>query len=71
MSRVGLNNFSKVEKHFFSLQNIQNKITNIPYIVLESFPHLGLITSLRFLEWASENPEGVISLPTGKTPEYF
>ncbi|SVE11698.1 uncharacterized protein METZ01_LOCUS464552, partial [marine metagenome] len=39
--------------------------------VLESFPQLGLITSLRFLEWASENPEGVISLPTGKTPEYF
>jgi glucosamine-6-phosphate deaminase len=26
---------------------------------------------LRFLEWVSENPEGVISLPTGKTPEYF
>ena len=68
---MGLNNFSKVEKHFFSLQNIQNQTTNIPYIVLESFPQLGLITSLRFLEWASENPEGVISLPTGKTPEYF
>ena len=43
----------------------------IPYIVLDNFPQLGLITSLRFLEWASENPEGVISLPTGKTPEYF
>ena len=26
---------------------------------------------MRFLEWVSENPEGVISLPTGKTPEYF
>ena len=24
-----------------------------------------------FLEWVSENPKGVISLPTGKTPEYF
>ena len=23
------------------------------------------------MEWASENPNGVISLPTGKTPEYF
>ena len=66
-----MNHFSTVEKHFFNLQNIKNQTTNIPYIVLESFPQLGLITSLRFLEWASENPKGVISLPTGKTPEYF
>lgn len=29
------------------------------------------MTALRFLEWAAENPEGVISLPTGKTPEHF
>ena len=66
-----MNHFSPVEKHFFSLQDIQKQTTNIPYIVLDNFPQLGLITSLRFLEWASENPEGVISLPTGKTPEYF
>ena len=66
-----MNYFSPVEKHFFNLQDIKNQTTNIPYIVLESFPQLGLITSLRFLEWASKNPEGVISLPTGKTPEYF
>ena len=26
---------------------------------------------MRFLEWVAENPRGVISLPTGKTPEYF
>jgi len=32
---------------------------------------LGLFAALRFLEWARENPEGTISLPTGKTPEYF
>jgi len=32
---------------------------------------MGLLTALRFLEWAHENPNGVISLPTGKTPEYF
>ena len=66
-----MNHFSPVEKHFFNLQDIKNQSTNIPYIVLESFPQLGLITSLRFLEWASENPKGVISLPTGKTPEHF
>ena len=66
-----MNHFSPVEKHFFNLQDIKNQTTKIPYIVLDSFPQLGLITSLRFLEWVSENPEGVISLPTGKTPEYF
>lgn len=44
---------------------------NLPYLVVDNFPKLGLLTALRFLEWVSENPEGVISLPTGKTPEHF
>ncbi len=42
-----------------------------PYLVVDSFPKLGMITALRFLEWVIENPHGVVSLPTGKTPEYF
>ena len=66
-----MNKFSSVEKHFFNQQAIKKQTSEIPYIVLDNFPQLGLITSLRFLEWASENPDGVISLPTGKTPEYF
>ncbi len=62
---------SSVENHFYSLQ--QNKIISakIPYIRVENFPKLGLMTSLRFLEWTASNPDGVISLPTGKTPEHF
>jgi glucosamine-6-phosphate deaminase len=40
-------------------------------IVVESFPELGRLTALRFLEWVQNNPGGVISLPTGRTPEYF
>ncbi len=40
-------------------------------IVVNNFPELGKFTALRFLEWVTENPEGVVSLPTGKTPEYF
>jgi len=32
---------------------------------------LGKLTALRFLEWVKLNPGGVISLPTGRTPEYF
>ena len=65
------NNWSPVEERFFQRQNIQNKTTKIPYILVDNFPDLGFLTSLRFLEWVAENPEGVISLPTGKTPEYF
>ena len=40
-------------------------------IIVDNFPSLGKLTALRFLEWAQANPDGVISLPTGKTPEYF
>jgi len=63
--------FTNVEKTFIDKSGIKETSTSIPYIVVDNFPKLGLITSLRFLEWVSENPEGVISLPTGKTPEFF
>ena len=43
----------------------------IGIIEVENFPALGKLTALRFLEWVQQNPEGVISLPTGKTPEHF
>ncbi len=62
---------SKVEHSFFENSGRGANSTKIPYIVVHNFPDLGLLTSLRFLEWVNENPEGVISLPTGKTPEYF
>ena len=64
-------NISKVETSFFNTSDIELQKTKIPYIKVSNYPDLGLITSLRFLEWAIENPKGVISLPTGKTPEYF
>jgi len=40
-------------------------------IVVENFPALGKLTALRFIEWVQTNPDGVVSLPTGKTPEHF
>jgi glucosamine-6-phosphate deaminase len=43
----------------------------IPVITVKSFPDLGRLAALRFLEYAQNNPGGVISLPTGKTPEFF
>ena len=62
---------SNVESAFYKISGSPDVNTNIPYIVVDNFPLMGLLTALRFLEWASENPTGVISLPTGKTPEYF
>ena len=62
---------SNVERVFLERSEISTQSTKIPYIIVDNFPQLGFITALRFLEWVSENPMGVISLPTGKTPESF
>jgi glucosamine-6-phosphate deaminase len=62
---------SEVEKAFQRESGVEKISTRIPYLMVDNFPKLGLITACRFLEWVSENPQGVISLPTGKTPEYF
>ncbi len=43
----------------------------IKIIEVENFPLLGKLTAFRFIEWVLKNPGGVISLPTGKTPEHF
>lgn len=43
----------------------------IPTIVVENFPALGKLAAMRFIEWVQDHPGGVISLPTGKTPEHF
>jgi glucosamine-6-phosphate deaminase len=43
----------------------------IGVIVVDNFPTLGKLSALRFIEWVQQNPGGVISLPTGKTPEHF
>jgi len=43
----------------------------IPVITVPNFPALGKLAAMRFLEWAQDHPGGVISLPTGKTPEHF
>jgi glucosamine-6-phosphate deaminase len=40
-------------------------------IAVDNFPALGKLTAMRFLEWAQHHPDGVVSLPTGKTPEHF
>jgi glucosamine-6-phosphate deaminase len=43
----------------------------IPVIEAANFPLLGKLAALRFIEWVLKNPGGLVSLPTGKTPEMF
>ncbi|HCB46212.1 MAG TPA: glucosamine-6-phosphate isomerase, partial [Algoriphagus sp.] len=62
---------SEVEKSFLQESGVEKISTLIPYLTVDNFPKLGLLTACRFLEWAAANPQGVISLPTGKTPEFF
>ncbi len=65
---------SKVEKYYQekSHKKLRYEPTEkISIIQVDNFPELGKLTALRFIEWAQENPNGVVSLPTGKTPEHF
>lgn len=64
------NVFTPVEHTFLNDVPRNNKV-NVPYIIVDNFPKLGMLSAFRFLEWVHKNPNGVISLPTGKTPEYF
>ena len=68
---MNTNQYSQVEKIFLQQAGIDKMTTKMPYITVDNFPTLGMLASLRFLEWITENPTGVISLPTGKTSEYF
>lgn len=63
--------FTKVEKAFYEEAKLKEITTKIPYITVESFPKLGLLSALSFIEWVSENPKGVVSLTAGKTSQYF
>lgn len=62
---------SEVEKYFLNKYPGLSQKGKIKYILVDQINELGLLTALRFLEWVSENPRGVVCLPTGKTVEYF
>jgi len=64
-------NLTAVEQAFVEETNLKAITTKVPYIATDSFPKLGLLSALSFLEWVSSNPEGMVSLPTGKTAQYF
>ncbi len=65
---------SKVEQYYLKKSNrksVYSPTEKIPVIQVNNFPALGKFTAFRFIEWVQNNPGGVISLPTGKTPEHF
>jgi len=62
---------SAIEEEYNHRSGFVDQSARIPYIIVDNFPELGLLTAKRFLEWVKEYPEGVVALPTGKTPEYF
>lgn len=68
------NTESKVEKYFqqfdSSFSENYNRC-NPQTLVTDNYVVLGQLTALRFIEWVSLNPGGVVALPTGKTPEFF
>ena len=64
-------NVEKVATTKSGYEPIYAPTEKIPVIIVDNFPALGKLTAIRFLEWVQQNPDGVISLPTGKTPEHF
>lgn len=68
------NHKSTVEE--IAAKRFKKELLYAPYekiktVEVPNFPSLGKITALRFIEWLQMNKGGVISLPTGKTPEFF
>jgi len=73
-NKAGTLRASKVEQTALKaspFEPIYPPTEKVPSIIVDHFPMLGQLTALRFLEWVQANPDGVIALPTGKTPEYF
>lgn len=71
---MDLNTKSRVEKYFLEKADVgflPLTFESIQVVMVDNYISLGKLTALRFIEWINENPEGVVSLPTGKTPEYF
>ncbi|RMH60943.1 MAG: glucosamine-6-phosphate deaminase [Calditrichaeota bacterium] len=69
--KVDLSRVEEIARAASGMELQYKPTEKIPTIIVDNFPALGKLTALRFLEWAQQNPGGVVSLPTGKTPEHF
>jgi len=65
-----MGSYTSVEQSFYQ-NGFRQFPTNVPYITVANSPAMGLLIAMRFLEWVGENPDGVISLPTGKSSASF
>lgn len=65
--------WSSVEKFFLEKSELPFLFPHetIKTIQTSNVYELGKLISLRFLEWVIDNPNGVVALPTGRTPEFF
>ncbi|KPK38722.1 MAG: glucosamine-6-phosphate deaminase [Phycisphaerae bacterium SG8_4] len=68
---VNLTNVEKAAVQASAFAAFYPPTEKMPAIIVENFPSLGKLAAMRFIEWIQSNPGGVISLPTGKTPEHF
>jgi len=66
-----MKNLSKVEQAFYEESGSPRGTTPVSYILVDNFPKLGLLSALSFLEWAGDQPDGVVSLPASKTASHF
>jgi len=65
---------SRVEKFFLKsavYPFLDKHFEKISVLTVNNYIALGQLTALRFIEWALANPEGVVSLQAGKTPQHF
>ena len=69
--KTELSNVEKIYLQHSGKELLYSPTEKIGIIQVENFPELGRLTALRFIEWVLSNPGGVVSLPTGKTPEHF
>ena len=62
--------WTSVEKAFIGKSGRKEsyKGEQIPVVEVQNVYELGQLVAVAFLEWVSENPSGVIALPTGRTP---
>ena len=68
------NTESRVEEYFSRMDPLfdaNDTACRTRTLVTDNYITLGQLTALRFIEWVSLNPGGVVALPTGKTPEFF
>lgn len=73
MTHLCADTWTLVEQKFLDKSLHQGPFPHEKMKVLEvdDCKELGRLLSYRFIEWVRLNPEGVIALPTGKTPEAF